>query len=51
MFGGGEKNALPYFQKAEELYKNEADTNIFVPSWGKKQNSELLEKCKASEKE
>jgi len=51
MFGGGEKNALPYFQKAEELYKNEADTNIYLPSWGKKQNLLLLDKCKAAEKE
>lgn len=45
MFGGGEKNALPYFQKADTLYQSETDTNIFVPSWGKKQNSELLKKC------
>jgi hypothetical protein len=51
MFGGGEKNALPYYQKAEELYKNENDSDIYKPSWGKKQNSVQLEKCKTAEKE
>jgi hypothetical protein len=51
MFGGGPKNALPYFQKAEEYYMKEADCDIFKPCWGKKQNSQLLDKCMAEEKE
>ena len=51
MFGGGEKNALPYYQKAEELYNNETENDIFKPSWGKNENSKLLEKCKNADKE
>lgn len=51
MFGGGEKNALPYFQKADTLFKNETDTNIFKPYWGKEQNSDLLKKCQTEMEE
>jgi hypothetical protein len=51
MFGGGPQNALPFFQKAEEYYMKESGCDIFKPCWGKKQNSALIEKCMAEEKE
>ena len=45
MFGGGAKNAFPYFEKAGELYKNEKGDDIFKPYWGKKQNADMFGKC------
>lgn len=45
-FGGGAKNAIGLFEKAENLYQNERQDNILKPYWGKKQNSELLKKCR-----
>jgi len=45
-FGGGAKNAIALFEKAESLYQNERQDNILKPYWGKKQNSELLKKCR-----
>lgn len=44
-FGGGAKNAIVLFEKADSLYQNERQDNILKPYWGKKQNSELLKKC------
>lgn len=44
-YGGGRKSALPYFQKAAEYFALESDTDIRKPSWGKKQNEEMLKKC------
>jgi hypothetical protein len=46
MFGGGPKNAMPYIEKAESYYTNEKTNNILKPHWGRKQNSEMLAKCK-----
>lgn len=46
MFGGGPKAALPYFEKAEGLYKNENDGDIMKPYWGKRLNAEMLNTCK-----
>lgn len=46
MFGGGAKVALPYFEKADELYQSESNHDIFKPFWGKIQNSEMLKKCR-----
>lgn len=46
MFGGGAKNALPLFEKAEGLYKNESKEDIFKPSWGERQNEQMVQKCK-----
>jgi hypothetical protein len=45
-FGGGAKNAISYFEKADGLFQNEKQEDILKPYWGKKQNSDLLEKCK-----
>ena len=47
MFGGGAKNALPLFEKAETLFLSESKDDIFKPSWGQKQNEQMLAKCKS----
>jgi hypothetical protein len=44
-YGGGKKSALPYFQKAAEYFNTEVDTDIRKPSWGKKQNEDLIKAC------
>jgi len=44
-FGGGAKNAIALFEKADALFQNEKSNDITKPSWGKKQNSDLLKKC------
>jgi hypothetical protein len=44
-FGGGKKNALPYFQKASEYFNSENESDIRKPFWGKQQNEEMLKKC------
>jgi len=46
MFGGGAKNALPLYEKAEALYKNESKNDILKPYWGEKQNEQMVSKCK-----
>jgi len=46
MFGGGAKNALPLFEKAESLYENESNDDIYKPYWGEKQNEDMVLKCK-----
>jgi len=38
MFGGGADNALPYFEKAIELFDKEKITDPMKPSWGKDVN-------------
>jgi hypothetical protein len=45
-FGGGAKNSISYFEKADGLYQNEKQDDILKPYWGKKQNSDLLAKCR-----
>ena len=50
MFGGGAKNALVQFEKAEELYKNDAKDYIFKPYWGENQNKLMVAKCRAEMK-
>jgi len=45
MYGGGKKSALPFFQKAAEYFALESDADIRKPSWGKKQNEEMIKKC------
>jgi len=34
LLGGGAKNALPMYEKAEALYKNESKDDILKPYWG-----------------
>ena len=45
MFGGGPKKALPYFEKAVELYAKQTDKDITKPYWGGGQANEMLKKC------
>jgi len=44
-YGGGKAAALIYFEKANEYFKTETNTDIRKPTWGKKQNEEMLKKC------
>lgn len=40
-YGGGAKNALPLLEKAKTLFEN-APADALRPSWGQRQNEELL---------
>lgn len=42
--GGGEKKALPYFEKAKEKYALMTERVISVPYWGEKQNTDFMTK-------
>ncbi len=50
-FGGGKKTALPYFEKAEELFAKQTEGDITKPSWGKRINTTFLAECKKEDKE
>jgi len=50
-FGGGKKNAMPYFEKAETLFSKETTTDITQPHWGKRTNDYFLGMCKGDDKE
>lgn len=50
-YGGGKKNAEPYFEKAEGLFAKETGDDIAKPHWGKRQNSYFLSQCKSGDKE
>ena len=46
MFGGGAKKAMPYYEQADSLYKQQmVDSTGIMPSWGDLQNSQMLDKC------
>jgi len=47
MLGGGTKNALPMYEKAEVLYKNELKDDILRPYRGETQNEQMLQKCRS----
>jgi len=51
MFGGGKKAALPYFEKANELFAKENSDDILKPSWGKKETAYFINDCKAEDKD
>lgn len=42
MFGGGAKNAKPYFDKAATLFAQENDSDMKDPFWGKRANEWFL---------
>jgi hypothetical protein len=46
MFGGGSKKALPYYEKADTLFQVQKQDDIYKPFWGKRQNADMLKKCK-----
>jgi hypothetical protein len=45
MYGGGKEKAKPYLVKAEELYAKEPKTSVLKPTWGEKQNKDMLKLC------
>ena len=45
IWGGGKDKAKPYFEKAKLLFVKENKSNILIPSWGQKENEELLKQC------
>lgn len=47
MFGGGAKNALEYFEKAQPLFAKESTTDMNDPFWGKPANEYFLTLCKS----
>ncbi len=49
-YGGGKKNALPYFEKADGLFATEKSDNIDKPYWGKKANDYFFAECKKDDK-
>lgn len=50
-FGGGKKNALPYFEKAQALYKDEKGGDISQPFWGKGETEYYIKQCNGDDKE
>ncbi len=50
MFGGGSKNALPKFQKAQELFAQKNGGNGIEPKWGEKSNLRMIDNCKSEKK-
>jgi hypothetical protein len=46
MFGGGAAKALPLFEQAAEKFDVFVPKMPFLPHWGKRQNLEMIEKCK-----
>lgn len=42
MFGGGEKKAKPYFEKAQEKYALMTERTVMIPYWGEPQNADYL---------
>jgi hypothetical protein len=50
-YGGGKKNAKPYFEKAEELFAKETGKDITMPHWGKHNNEYFLNQCNAEDKD
>lgn len=46
MFGGGAKKALPLFIKARDKYLAYTPDLPFMPSWGQKENHEMINTCK-----
>ncbi len=45
IWGGGKDKALPFFEKAKDLFARENKSNILVPHWGEKENNEMLKQC------
>ncbi len=50
-YGGGKKAAMPYFEKAENLFAKEKGGDIAKPYWGKGMNAYFLAQCKTEDKE
>ena len=50
-YGGGKKNALPYFEKADGFFATEKGDDITKPYWGKRANTYFLAECKKEDKD
>lgn len=48
-FGGGAKNALPYFEKAKPLFAKEAKGDMSDPFWGSHANDYFIAQCNKPE--
>ncbi len=46
MFGGGAKNAMEYFERADTFFENENDSDMKEPFWGKHANKYFISQCK-----
>ncbi|HYD20504.1 MAG TPA: hypothetical protein VEB40_03435 [Flavipsychrobacter sp.] len=44
-FGGGPRNAKPYFEKAQGLFAKEESNDISKPTWGSRANEYHLAQC------
>ncbi|HLP13911.1 MAG TPA: hypothetical protein VK177_18410 [Flavobacteriales bacterium] len=51
MFGGGKKNAKPYFEKAKELYAKQDTTSVLKPIWGSVQTDYFIGECSNEDKD
>jgi len=45
MFGGGKKNAKPYFESAKKLYEKQDNSSVLKPIWGMLQTEWYLKQC------
>ena len=50
-FGGGKKQAMPYFERAEGLFAKEKGGDITKPYWGKDKNQYFMAQCKIEDKD
>lgn len=44
-YGGGKQRALPLFEKAAVLFKNQNTDNYLLPVWGEKTNAQMIYEC------
>jgi hypothetical protein len=51
MFGGGKKNALPYFEQAKPLFAKENKATVLVPYWGSEPNDYFIGECNKPDEE
>lgn len=49
-FGGGKKAALPYFEKAKNLYPKETGKDITQPHWGLDKTEYFISECNKEDK-
>lgn len=51
MFGGGKKNALPFFEQAKPLFEKESKASLLVPYWGMEMNAYHIAECNKPDEE
>ena len=51
MFGGGKKNALPYFEQAKPLFEKESKATSLEPFWGTEINEWYISECNKPDEE